>query len=76
MDRQLLVPKDELLSKCVLRVILGGTHAYLMDLNLLMIWLKKTSVKDIREVCSLDVVTMGGASCSSISIEVVTGESS
>ncbi|GJY69876.1 hypothetical protein Tco_0472858 [Tanacetum coccineum] len=34
MDHQLLVPKEELLSKNALRVVLGGTHEYSMDLKL------------------------------------------
>ncbi|GJY38164.1 hypothetical protein Tco_0424528 [Tanacetum coccineum] len=36
MGYQLLVPKDEFLSRYVLKVILGGTHAYLMGLELLL----------------------------------------
>nr|GEW92104.1 augmin subunit 6 [Tanacetum cinerariifolium] len=40
MDHQLLVPKDEFFSKYVLRGVLGVTHAYLMDLKLLMIQLQ------------------------------------
>nr|GEY05561.1 hypothetical protein [Tanacetum cinerariifolium] len=66
MGHQLLVPKDELLSKYVLRVVRGETHAYSMDLDFFII--------KIGEVCSLDVVTMGGALCSSAMIEDVENE--
>ncbi|GJV68998.1 hypothetical protein Tco_1484507 [Tanacetum coccineum] len=84
-------------SSCL--VVLGGAHAYLMGLDLLMIRLQKSlehrtelttyycqvllSLLDrihqpqskILEVCSSDVVTMGGASCASISIKDVKDES-
>nr|GEV49091.1 retrovirus-related Pol polyprotein from transposon TNT 1-94 [Tanacetum cinerariifolium] len=42
MGHQLVVPKDVLFSKCVLKVILGGTHAILMGLDLLIIRLQKS----------------------------------
>nr|GEW21575.1 hypothetical protein [Tanacetum cinerariifolium] len=64
MGHQLLVPKDKLLSRYVLRVVLSGTHAYLI-----------ASFMKIGEVCSLDMVTMEGASPSSKMIEDVECDS-